>query len=75
VYSKFPADILRDENTMNLLTLCAKRIEHLQVVLLIYCKLSKNSASLIIWHLLQHGKEIIGAYKALIPEVKLAFYL
>ena len=29
--SKFPPDVLHDENIMELLTLCAKRIEHMQV--------------------------------------------
>ena len=29
--SKFPPDVLHDENVMELLTLCAKRIEHMQV--------------------------------------------
>ena len=31
VYSKFPPNILNNEDLMNLLTLCAKRIEHMQV--------------------------------------------
>lgn len=31
VYSKFPPDVLHDEGIMELLTLCAKRIEHMQV--------------------------------------------
>ena len=31
VCSKFPPDVLHDENVMELLTLCAKRIEHMQV--------------------------------------------
>ena len=31
VHSKFAPDILHDEGTMDLLTLCAKRIEHMQV--------------------------------------------
>ena len=30
-YSKFPPDVLHNENIMDLLTLCAKRIEHMQV--------------------------------------------
>ena len=39
VCSKFAPDILHDEGIMDLLTLCAKRIEHMQVTALVYSRI------------------------------------